>query len=243
MADNTPEKRKNSSGRVAGGLVGLLANALGCRLFAVLGLIIVVIIVFGMAVTGNFLVNLTAIFNRPPTFSAVVVLERIQAMSQLTTVRYNYSGLVTSERDMPGIIKTLYGEKMVLNAVGAINAGIDLSQVKAENVIAKDGVLTIQLPSPHLQDCILDEGKSYVVSRDTGIFARTAPNMDADSRRYAILQFRQSAIDGGILTEAQTQAQKVLSEFLSALRLEGINKVQVVNAPIDPNAPLPETCK
>lgn len=210
------------------------------RLILLLILLIVLLILIGLPVLIG---NIQTIFNKPPTITAVIVLDRVQALAQLTTVRYNYSSLVTSEREMPGILGALYGERQVMVAVGHVNAGVNLDQLTAEDITRDGNTITIHLPSPALHDCFLNEQASYIVSRDTGIFARSAPNLDSDARLFAVHQFRDSALEDGILAEVQRQAQAVIEQFFSITRLEDGSQVHVVVAAPDPNVPLPESCR
>src|SRR5450432_1626343 len=122
----------------------------------------------------------------PITVQATTVLDRIQALSELLTTRYNYSSLVTSQRDMPGILGGLYGDKLLMVAVGHVNAGIDMSKINISDITQAGDTMTITLPAAHLEDCFLDEQASYVVERDTGVFARPAPNLDTEARRFAV---------------------------------------------------------
>lgn len=174
--------------------------------------------------------------------NANVVLERIQDMSLLTTTRYNYSSIVTSERQIPGILGALYGERQVMVAVGYVVAGVDMSKISADDVSIDGEALSIRLPSPILQDCFLDEQASYIVSRDTGIFSRSAPNLDTEARRYAVQQFRNSALEGRILEEAQVQAAEVVKSFILLLGVESIRDVNITVAMPETNAPLPSSC-
>src|SRR6266496_4908796 len=96
-------------------------------------------------------------------------------------------------------------------AVGYITAGIDMKQAKA---VQNGESLNLTMPAPTLQDCILDEGKTYIASLDKGIFAPASPTLDQETRRFAVQQLRQSAVNGEILTEAQTQAQTAVTEFV-----------------------------
>jgi hypothetical protein len=176
----------------------------------------------------------------PITVQATTVLEKVQAMSQLTTMRYNYSSLVTSERDLPGILAGLYGDKLIMVAVGHVNAGIDLRQLTADSVTRQGDTMTIRLPAPQLLDCFLDEQSSYVVSRDTGLFARPAPNLDVAARRYAVGQFRDMALHDDIFGQVQTNAQVAIVNFVSGL---GVKQVNVLTTPRDPNAPMPDSCR
>jgi hypothetical protein len=179
--------------------------------------------------------------NAPPTISATIVLERIQQLSQLTTTRYNFSSVVTSEREMPPLLASLYGERLVMVAVGSVTAGVDLGQLQEGDIVRDGDTLVINLPAPTLQECFLDENASYIVSRDTGVFARNAPNLDTEARRFAVEQFRVQALERNVLTEAAVQAQTVVSQFASAL--SGVQTVRVNTAPPDPNAPLPASCQ
>jgi len=176
----------------------------------------------------------------PVIVQATTVLEKVQAMSQLTTTRFNYSSLVTSQRELPGILAGLYGDKLVMVAVGHVTAGIDLRQLTAESVTRQGDTMTIRLPPPQLLDCFLDEQASYVVSRDTGLFARPAPNLDVSARRYAVGQFRDMALHDDIFAQVQTNAQVAITNFVSGL---GVRQVNVLTTPRDPDSPLPDSCK
>jgi phosphotransferase system HPr-like phosphotransfer protein len=176
----------------------------------------------------------------PITIQGTTVLEGIKKMSDLTTVRFNYSNLITSQRDLPEFLKALYGDRLVLVAVGYINAGIDLRQMTVDSITTKGDTMTITLPPPQLLGCALDEKASYVVSRDTGLFARPAPNLDQEARRYAVGEFRKAALDNDILSEAQENAKTLIASFVSSL---GVKNVNIVLTPPDPNAPLPADCQ
>jgi hypothetical protein len=210
-------------------------------LILLIGLIIGLIIALGvMTLQQQGLLNW---LNAPLQNRATVILERIQQMSVLTTTRYNFSSIVTSEREMPPLLAGLYGERQVLVAVGYVTAGIDLSRMTEQDITTQDGVMTIRLPAPTLQDCILDEGASYIAERDTGIFNRSAPDLDVQARQYAIEQFRDQSLNQNILGEVQGQAQVAISEFVTLLNIPGVTTVSVETASPDPNAPIPPSCQ
>ncbi|MBZ0281088.1 MAG: DUF4230 domain-containing protein [Anaerolineae bacterium] len=225
--------------RGCSGCAWLLAGGLGC--LALLLIPIVILMLAGTITINGLISNVRDIFNPPVVITASVVLERIQGMSQLTSVRYNYSSVVTSEREMPELLQLLYGNKQVMIAVGHVNAGIDLSQLTALNIAIDGSTLIVQLPAPALQDCFLNDQESYIMSQETGIFAEELPNLTTDARRYALEQFRDNAIAEGILNEANLRAQTIISDLLKAT--EGDRVVQVLITQPDPNTPLPETCE
>jgi hypothetical protein len=206
-------------------------------IIAMIGGLAVVLVLFGQA-GGMF----DFVSNPTYNINATVVLERIQRLSVLTTTRYNFSSLVISQREMPDILAGLYGESLVLVAVGHVTAGVDLAQLTEDDISLENGVLTLRLPPPTLQDCFLNEGSSYVVSRDTGIFNRAAPNLDTEARRFAVRRFVEDAADQNILDTAREQAQITIAEFLNLVQLEGIESVSVISQPPDPDSPLPDSC-
>lgn len=216
----------------------LLAGGLGC--LGILLLPIIILLLAGTITINGIVTNVRDIFNPPIVITASVVLERIQGMSNLTSVRYNYSGVVTSEREMPELLQLLYGNKQVMIAVGHINAGIDLSRVTTSNIAIDGSTMIVQLPAPTLQDCFLNDQESYIMSQETGIFAEELPNLGTDARRYALEQFRDNALEEGILNEANLRAQTIIGELLKATA-EDLT-VQVLITQPDPNTPLPETC-
>lgn len=169
-------------------------------------------------------------------------IERIQALSALTTVRYNYSNVVTAQRDMPALIDRLYGQSLVLLAVVHIDAGVDLTDMGAESLTtsAEDGTVTLRLPAPTIQDCFLNEAQSSIVLRTTGAFTQESPDLDNISRRFAINQFVRQAMEEGILQDAATNAETAVAEFLQAFAPDA--EIIVTTAPLDPDAPLPEIC-
>ena len=173
-------------------------------------------------------------------------VERIQLLSELTTARFSYSGVVETAIDMPQLLQALYGDSQVMVAVVRIEAGIDLSNFSSEDLIYDAGAarLTMQLPAPRLRECFMDESQSYVVSRSTGLFAVTSPRLDSESRRFALAQFREQALEEGILAEAEERASTVMSAFAQLFVAAGspVEEVLISFSPND-DAELPATCR
>jgi len=203
----------------------------------ILSLIVIVAVILATLYLSSQCV-LPGTCDKKTTFNASTILDKVQSLSALTTTRYTFSTVITTETDMPDWLKTLYGQKQVLVAVGYITAGIDMKQAKATD-IQNGQSIALTLPAPTLQDCILDEGKTYIAALEKGLFASPNPTFDQQSRQFAIQQLRQAAINGEIMTEAQTQAQSAITNFVE---LVGIPNVQITFLPADPNTPLPASC-
>lgn len=241
MSPEEDTQRRGCSGCTWG-----VAGAFGC--FSLLALPIVVALVLGVTTLSSIVSGVTSIFNPPPptlVFNMTTILEKIQDMSMLTTTRYNYSGIVTVQTDMPALLNSLYGRQLMMVAVGSVTAGIDLSKLTEADMANNDGVLTLNLPAPTLQDCFLNEQDTEIVERSGGPFsgATGRDNLDVESRRYAVRQFRDKALESGILNEVKLQSQIALAQFIGALQVNSIREVRISFADPLPDALLPQSCQ
>lgn len=217
----SPAPRSNNALWGCGGMIG-------CG-------ILLVLLGVGASFVGlqSVLDNVTGLFNLPsiniqfgepaeidiPEEIYIPPVERVQALSQLTTTRYNYADVNSGQRAMPGWLATLYGDSMVLVVVGTIEAGIDVSQITQEDILYDEvnKVMTITLPAPVIQSCYLDESQSYVVRRNTAIFAEPMDNLETVLRHDALLYYRDTAIEEGILSDAEDDATVALQELITIL--------------------------
>jgi hypothetical protein len=246
-ASNDPPERGGRSGCSG---CGMLFAGMGVAVALVIAAFALAVLL-GFNTVGGVLDGVVGIFNPPPpvytTVSAALILERVQGMSQLTTTRYNFSNIVTTERELPPVLRALYGDRLVVVMVGHINAGIDLGVLTENDITLTENTLTIRLPPPALQECFINEQESYVVSRDTGLFASPAPTLDQEARRFAVRVFREMALEENILPDASQQAADIIeaavSLLLDALETEQAFTVQIVPASPDPDTPLPLTCR
>jgi hypothetical protein len=210
--------------------------------FTVLTLLILLAVgvALGVALTTGGILGLFGV-NPQPTISAVTVLERIESLAALTTSRYNFSSLVTSERQMPPLLAAIYGDRQVLLATGYIEAGVDLSGLTADDIAITDDTLTLTLPGAALTACALDETATRVVERATGIFAPDAPALDSDARQFALAQFRDQALESGILQDAEDEARVIITALVLGTN-PALERVDIAFEEPTTQA-LPDTCE
>ncbi|MGJ3241107.1 MAG: DUF4230 domain-containing protein [Anaerolineae bacterium] len=225
------------------------------------GMLAVTLIALGLLVGSIFigfqgvLDSFTGFFRLPPVFFAVGEMnipddiyvpsvERVRAVSQLTTTEFNYAEVITGQREMPAWLSALYGDNVIMVAVGTITAGIDISQITEED-IQYDPVastLTVTLPAPSLQTCFIDETQSYVVQRNVGFFGQPMVEMEDTVRDRALAYYRDTALEEGILTQAITDLETGLGDLLSVL-VSDENIPIIINFEPQPADPLyPPTC-
>ena len=99
----------------------------------------------------------------PKIQNTATILQQIQTLSELVTVKYVLEKVVILED-----IKW-YGEnRVLLVAHGVVKAGVDLQEIKPEDVRVEDKRVIVRLPRAKITDVYLDEHKTRVVDRTTG---------------------------------------------------------------------------
>ena len=212
----------------------------GCRSNLMRALTIILVFLFGIFLMRFGVLDFILGGDRPPIVNLTSVLERVQLVSELTTVRYTYSNIITVERDLPPLLQALYRDRLVLVAVGHITAGIDLSKLTENDVQIDGNVVNIAIPPPELFDCFFNEPDSYVASRETGLFSAPAPDLDLDARLFVISQFRNAALEKGILTEAAQEGENVMANLIGAFFPDSTVVVTVKDN--EGQVVMPDTC-
>jgi hypothetical protein len=157
-----------------------------------------------------------------PTAIAVTpeLLRRVQDLNQLVTVRYVIDKVVLVED-----VKW-YGEnRLLMVAHGVVNAGIDLSKVGADRIDVAEGRVRIRIPRPRVLDVYLDDRRTQVVERATGLLRDFDKDLEQNARVQALDEIRVAAREGGILKDAEERARKQLE---SLFRAAGFTEVRVV---------------
>ena len=137
------------------------------------------------------------------------VVEQIQTLSDLVTVKYVVEKVVILDD------QKWYGEnRVLLLAHGVVKAGIDLKKLKPGDVVVSGKTISIRLPPPELTDAYLDDRKSRVIDHTTGLLRDFDKDLEQTAREEAVLDIRGAAIQDHILDDATQRAQLQLALFL-----------------------------
>src|SRR5918994_4570059 len=102
----------------------------------------------------------------PRTTTGPVVVEGIQELDQLATVRWTESVPVTTETSGDILDRLFSGEKVIVIATGKVEAGIDLGDMNKDDVSVNGDSVTIVPPEPEILSASLDEERTRVYDRD-----------------------------------------------------------------------------
>lgn len=162
--------------------------------------------------------DLAAVFE-PEPFSDVgpVVVSSVQDLGSLTTVEVVEHTIVEQGTD-GGWLAWARGDSLKMIAVAKIGAGVDISRLTPGDFsVSEDGVVEVTIPHAEIQYVAVDNDATEVLDRDLGLFTKGDPQLEGEARRVAETVLVESAIENGVLIDAEDNATRVLTNFLLSL--------------------------
>ena len=194
----------------------------------VLALVIVVLGValgVGLARFGGALPLVGPLLGEKPprTTTGPVVVEGIKELDQLATVRWTESVPVTRESGGDLVERLFSGEKVLVIATGNVEAGVDLGDIKRDDVSVEGDTVTIDLPEAEILSASLDEEKTSVYDRDLSpLNLRPDDALVEEARLRAVEKITASARENGILDTAEGNAKDGIRAFVTTLGFERV---------------------
>jgi hypothetical protein len=159
--------------------------------------------------------------------SAPDVVEKVQKLARLETVEYSLDTVVEGNESNPILPDALAGDKLLMIVHGQTLAGVDLGQLKPDSVqITQNGnerSIHLVLPSSEVFLTTIDNSRSRVYSRDTGLFVSADPNLETAVRTKAQAELQQAALNDGILDAASKNARATVTAMLEGLGFEHVD--------------------
>jgi hypothetical protein len=214
-SDSLPAPRPNPR---FSGLLGILLG------------IVLTIAAIGGAVwlsTGVGLWHLLGLFRSGQTSINVTqptVVRQIQQLQRLETVTYTMDKIISGERDNPYLPKFLAGDRLLLVVHGQVIAGVDLAKVQPADVVVHGQSIVFHVPQAEIFSTLIDNSRTRVYSRDTGLFTSPDPNLESEVRAEAERQLQQAALQDGILKTADQNARSTLASMLKGF---GFSQVEI----------------
>jgi hypothetical protein len=157
------------------------------------------------------------------TTTSPVVVEGIQDLNQLATVRWRESVIVARESGGTDLEQFLVGEKVLLVAAGDVEAGVNLESLGRDDVRVSGETVTIRLPEPEILSVSLDEEATGVYDRDFGpLNVRPDDDLVEQARAAALDRLEQTARDEDILEQAEQNAEDGIRAFVTSLGFEEV---------------------
>jgi hypothetical protein len=150
-------------------------------------------------------------------YDTTTVLRQVQTLSQLVTVKYVMEKVVVYED-----VKWFPGgdNRVILIAHGIVKAGVDLQRLQPGDVEVAGTKLRIKLPNPQITDSYLDDSRTQVFERSTGLLRTFDKDLEQTARALAVDDIRRAARYEGILKDADERAQTQIRVLFQQTGLE-----------------------
>jgi hypothetical protein len=152
------------------------------------------------------------------------VVHQIQQLQRLETVSYTMDKIISGERGSTYLPKFLVGDRLLLVVHGEVVAGINMAGLQPSDVRVQGQKVSIHLPEAEIFSTRIDNAKTRVYSRDTGLFSAPDPNLESEVREEAERELQQAALQDGVL---KTAADNARSAITGMLRGFGFHEVEV----------------
>ncbi len=146
----------------------------------------------------------------------VTVIYQVRSLARLETIQYTVEKVITAETGQ-NVLGPLFGDKLIFVAHGIVIAGIDLQKIGSGDMWTQNGVLYVRLPEPEVFMSTLDNQKSYVYNRQTGLLTKGDINLETQARQVAEQEIEKAAMEDGILDQANQNAESYMYRLLRQL--------------------------
>lgn len=162
--------------------------------------------------------QVSQLMNPTPTIipDPVTYINEVRALARLETIQYSVEKVITAEIGQ-GNFDFLFGDSLLFVAHGVAIAGIDMAKIQPQDMALVNGVLNVRLPPAEIFIVTLDNNKSYVYQRDTGILTKQTVDLETLARQKAEEEIQKAVLEEGILNQAQANAELYLYKFFQAL--------------------------
>lgn len=179
----------------------------------ILGIIVICVSSYGLWRQSSYRIDV----------SRSAVITELKNLNRLETASFTIEKIIDAQTASTGQIQEfLFGDKLLLIAHGEVIAGIDLSKLQESDISIQEKNITIQLPAAEILVVSMDNTKTKVYDRRTGILSKGSKDLEAEARMEAEQSIRQAACEGGILDEATENARRQLTTLFRTLSFEQI---------------------
>ena len=155
--------------------------------------------------------------------SMPTVVRQVQHLQRLETIVFGMDKIVAGGQESRYLPKLLAGDRLLLMVYGEVTAGVDLGRIGPADIVISGPSVRVSMPAAEIFSARIDNERTRVYSRETGLFSAVDPNLESEVRRVAEQQIRQAALDQGVLQLARTNAGVTLGNFLRGVGFEQVD--------------------
>src|SRR5688572_20096348 len=181
---------------------------------------IVLVAVIALRTVDGWRMAASNFFNTPTTANVVAtdtIVTGLQSMGQLVSLSAQVAKADIAVSANTGGLN-LCGHSANHVAQGAIEAGIDITQISEDSIQYNEqsNTYTITLPAPVITSCRIEYIRQYERSGGNPTCGIDWDNVRLLANYVALDEFAQDMLDGGILERAESETTTVMQSFVSA---------------------------
>ena len=193
------------------------------RKFRLLLIVLLVAFAIGVGVmVGARFSSFLGATNQTRNLDTAAILQQVQNLSQLVTVKYVLQKAVGREEPAESTLGKLFTgqNRVVILAHGVVKAGVNLEKLQSADLQVIDKKIILHLPPAQIFDTYLDDAKTEVLERSTGLFRPFDKQLEQNVRAIAVDDLHRAARNNGILKEAEDRAREQLRALFRQLGFE-----------------------
>lgn len=149
-----------------------------------------------------------------------------EELGTLTSIRFKISTVVERERERQGLSSLIGTDRVLLMAVGDVQAGVDLREIEPEDVEIDGTRLRVVLPHATVTSIELLPGETRIYDSQQSWILSTYEGLETEALEQARRQLREEAEQNeGMLALADRVARLQLADLLHKL---GFSEVEIV---------------
>jgi len=139
-------------------------------------------------------------------------------LGRLETAEFVMQTVIDLENDPGNLWQEIVGsDQLMLVAEGEVVAGFDLKKLAEEDIIVRGTSVQIVLPPPEILYSRIDNERTYVYERKTGLLVTPDKTLESRARQLAEESIVDWAIRRGIYEKAEEAGYTHLENFLRSL--------------------------
>jgi hypothetical protein len=161
------------------------------------------------------------------TVDIATLVTQVRELNRLETASMRVMHVGTISQTYKMVPNALAADEITFLATGDVFAGIDLAQLRPEDVWrSPDGTINLRLPPAQVLVTRVDNEQSRVLNRKTGVLRRADVDLETRARQHAEENIRAEALKRGILKMAADNGEKKMAELLRTLGAEKVRFVR-----------------
>jgi hypothetical protein len=224
----------------------------GCAsaaLYVVLGgvTIVLLLLLFGRQLLSSFVPNVPQQVRQLVATPTTTLrdhggtITQIRGLSRLETQSFSVERVVEAKVERGNPLDLLLSDRLLLIASGEVIAGVDLAKLKDSDVtMSSDGkTITLRLPPSEIFSKSLNNDRTRVYDRQTGIFASDNKDLETQARASAETEILQAACEGGVMQKSADEAKRSLEQFVRLMDFEVVNVIATPGPCVAPGSATP----